>query len=51
MLNALAAEHIESRLVAGAAVRSELEAGKGIGYAVAARVADHAAARRGRRAP
>ncbi len=43
MLNALAAEHIESRLVAGSAVRSELEAGKGIGYAVAARVAEHAA--------
>ena len=41
-LNALAAEHVDSRLVAGAATRSELEAGKGIGYAVAGRVTDHA---------
>jgi membrane-associated phospholipid phosphatase len=42
LLNALAAEHIDSRLVAGSAVRSELEAGKGIGYAVAGRITDHA---------
>jgi membrane-associated phospholipid phosphatase len=43
MLNALAAEHIDSRMLAGAATRGELEAGKGVGYAVAARVTDHAA--------
>jgi membrane-associated phospholipid phosphatase len=42
VLNALAEEHVDSRLLAGAAVRSELEAGKAIGYAVASRVTEYA---------